>query len=195
MSDRLDAMTYLQAFGAGLAIAGLYFYFLYSAQNVDAVINRINQDIAQTTLEISQKDALIKEKQSVEAEILKNASSFSKSQEIIGQNLDKSSALEVLTNKSRELGLAIKGLGTFSEWAQVETVEKASINVKLEGTFEQLMFLFSDLTRDRNFYNIERISIKPSQSTGEGGRELEIVIDFLVFRESKRLASDLEKRG
>ena len=186
MSDRLDAMTYLQALVIGVVLAGLYYYFLYSAQNVDVIIAELDQNISTLNAQIAEKDALIKEKQQVEAEILKNSSSFSKSREIITKGFAQNQALETLTNTSRDLGLSIESLGTFSSWGPDQKLEKAVISLNLEGSFEQMMFLFSDLTRRENFYTVDKISMVGGRDD-EKNDALQINIDFKVLRESARL--------
>lgn len=191
VSERLEQITYLQALVIGIVLAGFYYYFLYSVQNVDAVITDLNQNITNLNKEIAEKDELIKEKQVVEAEILKNSSSFSKSREIIKQGFSENEALEILTNTSRELGLSIDGLGTFGSWEAENTLVKAQISVNLEGSYEQMLFLLSELTRKENFFAVKKLAMT-SSSGAEYKSNLQIQIDFLVMRESKRLTEKPE---
>lgn len=192
MSDRLEAMTYFQALFIGVVLAVLYYYFLYSSQNVDAVLFELDQNIVEANRGVSEKDRLIKEKGLIEAEILKNTSNYTKSKQIITQNFTQSKALEVLTNTSRDLGMSIEGLGNFSSWDPEKSLEVATITINLEGSYEQALFLLSDLTRREDFYTIQKIMMTKSQAD-ESGSNIKINIEFKVLRGSKASTSKTDE--
>jgi len=170
MEEKLEQLTLVQSALIGIGLAAFYYFFVYSVTNSDALVQRTEEEIVQTNGQIKSVDTLIREKQELEAELLKNTELVKSSADAISLEFDSSDAMGKLTDKARSFGLSIESIGAFNNWTKSkdEQFSFAELNLSLRGTFGQVMFFLSDFTREAGFYTVRNLKLSPENSAPDG---------------------------
>ena len=182
MEEQLEQLSYVQSAMIGIGLAASYYFFVYSVTSYDAVIKEAEHQITQDNADIVKVDALIREKQELEAELLKNEELVKSSRSVVTEDFDTSLALDRLTTKARSYGLSIESISSFSEWVSELQFVKSSLNLGLQGTYEQMMFFLSDFTREKGFYTFKDLSLISANEFAEGSQNLSIGITVVVLK-------------
>ena len=184
MEEKLDQLSYLHSALVGLGIMAFYYFFVYSVSNSSALIEGLESRVYSTNLEIKKVDALIREKQELDAELIKNEELFKSSSAIFTEEFNQDVALEKLTTKARSYGLAIESIGNFSQWAPDEQFLKSKLSLVLKGTYSKMMFFLSDFTREKSFYSFQELSLAPisGAQASRVDQSLSIGLDIVILK-------------
>ena len=191
MEERLEQLTYVQSLLIGVGIAAFYYFFIYAETSYDAMVQDFETQITQANTEITNVDKLIREKQELEAELLKNKELVKNSNDIVPLKFNADTALGDLTSKARSYGLSIESIGNFTDWSSEVQFEKAELSIGLKGTFGQMMFFISDFTRENGFYTFERLTLTPTndsqpQQSAKSSQYLKIDLSVVVLKQIDR---------
>ena len=177
MEEQLRQLSFVQTVLIGFSLAVFYYFFIYSSTSFENILKRNNEDLDKINEKIQKINMLIREKQELEAELLKNEESVKSIKEVVTEEFNQSEALDNLITKARGYGLFIESIGEFGSWDSTVHFEKAKLNLNLKGSFEQVMFFLSDLTREKGFYTFNDIKLTPSGRSQSALRQ-DLTIDL-----------------
>ncbi len=183
MEEYIEQLSFKNALLFSIGLACMYYFFFYSVNNYKQVIEDANTKIATSNAEIRKVDLLIREKQELETELLKNEELVRNSKEFVPTGFLTETALEKLTIKARSYGLSIENIGTFSDWQTEDQLEIADLKIGLKGTYSQIMFFISDFTREKNFYGFKNLRLTPVRNSQQSDEnQINIALDVLILK-------------
>lgn len=181
MEDRLNELSFRNAFVFGAVIAVAYFFAVYRPADVSYQMERLESESIEYKGKIAQKDRLIKEKQSLEAELEELLKSIKDAKSYIPKDLKILTAVNAITTKARDSGLSIESISSSDDWTDMQTISYTSVRVNFKGSYENLMFFLSDLTREEVVLSIDEMDVSEGDSS-KSDAKLNIRGNIKVFK-------------
>jgi|GEM_PF-3673579 len=183
MEEYIEQLSLKNALLVSIGLACMYYFFFYSVNNYKQVVMDADSKITASNAEIKRVDLLIREKQELETELLKNEELVRNSKEFVPTDFLTETALEKLTIKARSYGLSIENIGTFSDWKTEDQLLIADLKIGLKGTYSQIMFFISDFTREKNFYGFKNLRLTPVRNSQQSDEDqITIALDVSILK-------------
>lgn len=177
MEEKLQQLSISKAIMIGIALAGVYFFAIYDSGS--RLETQISTKQAETTKAQQELTAIKK--------AIADAERFQKTKETLGQELDlvlKAIPVEltplefmrIVSNEAKVVGASILSLTQGRENRTAAPVgkdqekpffEPVSVNIGLEGTYNQLMMFLSNLTKVDKIVTVSNLKLQLKTDTAD----------------------------
>lgn len=184
VEDKLKEISFTQALVVSIALAGFYYFFVFSTNNPAALISQNELEIAQFEGEIKKFDKEIAQAEKYKEEIKVLEKEISVKFSYVSENLTKSEILQDLSVEARQVGLSIESIGDTNRWKQDLSLEYLEVPTRVTGDFSQIMEFLSNLSREKKLIIVNKFQMSTSATINlnpqDFGKPREVFLDVII---------------
>lgn len=181
----MNSLTPTKSFIIGLIAAGLCYFFVFNdAPKLNSELKRVTAENKNYVNELNKLKQSISEAQKYQRTKEELGETINKIVKFIPQDLNESKMTIKLTSAANEAGVNILNVQkgqTTREQMKKGLYKEIPVNIKLEGTFSQIMKFLSSLTKLDNIVTIKKFDLSKSRSQ-KGAGLIEFTSTFVGYR-------------
>ena len=127
--------------------------------------------------EIAQIDRQIQEGEKLKKEIADMEEKAAKIFRFVPTEMSLEQGASAVSSEARLAGLSIQSVQTSQNWLNKKTVSVGSVDVRVQGQFNQIMIFLSEMTRKDQIYSLKTVKVT-SSSQESGDLSLDAVFEF-----------------
>ncbi len=177
LTERIESLSVLQALVGGLIFAAVYYFMVFDSGN--SVMTRLKVVKEEVALNESKLEKLRVENQkslALQEELIEVEKNLEPYVEVLGSGDPISKMVRLISDEARVAGLNIMSIQDSNSNIKEEPFTVYEISVNLKGTFDQVLYFLSYLTRVKKiilltnfrFENLNQLGDKKSLVTFNG---------------------------
>ncbi len=194
MEEKLNQLAFINAALFGILVAVAYYVFFYRALSPHNQIEKIEQEVSTIKKDILRFDKELKVEQKINQEVIFMQDKINKVYSQLSENLSVERAVNIISEEARSTGMSIESISaTSGGWQEQKTIAITVIDVRLSGSFNQVMVFLSELTRSNRIYSVSSLLL----NTREVGKKeaLSITLKLQAYRKLTAKEMSLKKDG
>ncbi len=196
MEEKIQQLSVGKAFLIGLGIAAFYYFTMYNDGTV--YLNQIqnsNSQLAQKQKELADMRKTIEDSRQINQLKEELEESMSSVVNAAPEDFNELELMKVLSTEAKVVGASINELKAGNnrrrfqtragQQAQVDTFEPINVDVKLTGTYNQLMLFLSNISKTGRLITAEKMSLKlasPTKALETASPQIEFAATFVGYK-------------
>lgn len=183
MEAKLAAMKWTTVFGIAVALAAGYYYFIFdSGAALDAQVESARGQMAEREALLRKTQAAVRDAKKFEEDLKAITEEF---EGLVSYMPTESTVNETMSDVSREAnaaGIMVEKIETTRRIEKVEFYETNRIDLKMKGTFSQLVHLLARMSRLPRLLTLDKIDIRVRSTDENGIAQLGVDTTLVTYR-------------